>query len=314
MDGERNFTNLILLRMPPMHILEVHWKLCGPSTFNSGLLFSTENEDAPVFTALEPEKKISWTIRGPRRCVGHIDSEGDWHKCPEMAVVGPSRRRCMTCVSSDFMDPCIRCDGRNSKATEKRLESCDRADYAVYLAVFNDSILKVGVSKEARLITRLVEQGADFGGVIARVQGGRKARQLEYQLSQSPIVTRQVRGARKESLLLSSLESEEALSVVQDFLDTIDTPEIVSTTDLINLAGHYRLGELHAEPHRWTPKGTNIDGLQILGEVVGMKGSLLVTRIDESFSVLNLKLLRGYEIEEDAKLSVISQTGILDFS
>jgi hypothetical protein len=214
----------------------------------------------------------------------------------------------------DIMDPCIRCDGKDCKATEKRLESCDRADYVVYLAVFNDSTLKVGVSKEARLVTRWVEQGADFGCVIARVKGGRKARQLEYELGQNPEVTRQVRRSRKESLLLNNLEQEKALSVVQSFLDSIDITGVESITELVNLASYYRLSELHAEPHRWIPKGTKIDGLQILGVVVGMKGSLLVTRIDESFSVLNLALLEGYAIDEDTRISVLSQTGILDFS
>ena len=296
-----------------MQVLEVHWRLHGPQTYEPGFLFWAENDDVPHFASVDPKKEISWTIHGPRRCVGSIDSEGKRRKCPEMAVVSPGRRRCVRCSSMDIMDPCIRCDGRDCRATEKRLESCNRADYAVYLAVFNDYTLKVGVSKEARLVTRWVEQGADFGGVIARVRGGKKARQLEYQLSRSPHVTRQVRGTRKESLLLSSFEQEKAQSIVQSFLDSVDTPRVEPTTDLVNLAGYYNLSELHAEPHRWNPTGTKLDGLQILGEVVGMKGSLLVTRIDESFSVLNLGLLQGYTIDEDARVSVISQTGILDF-
>ncbi|MFX1603417.1 MAG: DUF2797 domain-containing protein [Promethearchaeota archaeon] len=297
-----------------MHVLEVHWRLHGPQNYEPGYLFWTDNDDVPHFASLVAKKEISWTIRGPRRCVGSIDSEGRRRKCPEMAVVGPGRRRCATCSLMDIMDPCIRCDGKDCKATERRLESCNRADYAVYLAVFNDSTLKVGVSKEARLVTRWVEQGADFGGVIARVRGGRRARQLEYQLSRSPEVTRQVRGIRKESLLLGSLEEEKAQSIAQDFLNSVETPEVDSTTDLVNLSSYYKLSELHAEPHRWNPKGTKLDGLQILGEVVGMKGSLLVTRIDESFSVLNLGILEGYTIDEDARISVVSQTGILDFS
>lgn len=297
-----------------MHVLEVYWRLHGPQTYEPGFLLWTEKDDDPLFASLGPKKEINWTIRGPRRCVGNIDSEGQRRKCPEMAVVGPGNRKCTTCSSMDIMDPCIRCDGRDCKATEKRLESCSRADYAVYLAVFNDSTLKVGVSREARLVTRWVEQGADFGGVIARVKGGRRARQLEYYLSQSPGVTRQVRGTRKASLLLNSLEKENALSIVQSFVDTIDTPEVESTTNLMDLARYYQLNGLHAEPHSWNPKGTKLDGLQILGKVVGMKGPLLVTRIDESFSVLNLGQLVGYTIDEDARISVVSQTGILDFS
>lgn len=314
MDGSWDFTDLILVRMPPMQVLQVHWRFRSPHTYEPGFLFWSKESDSPLFASLDAQKEIAWTIRGPRMCVGNIDSDGQWRKCPEMAVVGPSTRRCAVCSTMDAMNACIRCDGRDCRATEQRLESCNRADYAVYLAVFNDSTLKVGVSKEARLVTRWVEQGADYGGVIARVKGGRKARQLEYQLSRLPDVTRQVRGTRKESLLLNSLEHEEALLIVQSFLDSIEDPGIESTTDLVNLASYYTLSELHAEPHRWNLKGTKLDGLQILGKVVGMKGSLLVTRIAESFSVLNLGLLEGYTIDEDARVSVVSQTGILDFS
>ncbi|MHA2433656.1 MAG: DUF2797 domain-containing protein [Candidatus Thorarchaeota archaeon] len=297
-----------------MHVLEVHWRLRNSQTFECGLLFWTEKADEPHFVPFDAKKTISWTIRGPRRCVGSIDSEGRRRKCPEIAVVGPGRRRCGLCSAMDIMDPCIRCDGRDCNASEERSESCSNAEYAVYLAVFNDSTLKVGVSKEARLLTRWVEQGADFGGVIARVKGGRRARQIEYDLSQGPNVTRQVSGERKASLLLQSLDHEKAQSIAQTYLGSIDAPEVERTTELMNLACYYGLNELHAEPHRWHPKGAELDGLQILGEVVGMKGPLLVTRINESFSVVNLGNLVGYAIDEDAEISIVSQTGIMDFS
>ncbi|MHA2003273.1 MAG: hypothetical protein ACW960_04115 [Candidatus Thorarchaeota archaeon] len=46
---------------------------------------------------------------------------------------------------------------------------------------------------------------------------------------------------------------------------------------------------------------------------MGMKGSLLVTRIGSAFTVANLTDLIGYELDDTSDVKVVSQTGLLDF-
>lgn len=314
MDGDWNIPDIIVLRSLQMHLFDVQWRTQDSENYEPGLVGWAKNSDEPRFVRLCPGKAIGWTIRGPRRCIGSVQSTGRRSKCPEKAIVEHGKRRCGPCRAMDVMDPCIRCDGRECNATEDRVKRCSETNYAVYLAIFNDRTLKVGVSSQRRLVTRWVEQGADFGIMIAEVTDGRKARQLEYALSRSPRVTRQVRTERKTSLLLKQLRAEEAQSIAQGFLDSVDRHEISHEMTLVDLSRFYGMNELTAEPHLWRSRGTQLDGLQLLGTVVSMKGPLLVTRIEKSFSVANLNDLIGYTIDEDADISVISQTGILDFT
>ncbi len=297
-----------------MHLIDVQWKPQSSETYETGLVGWVEESDEPRFMPLSPGKSIAWTIRGPRRCIGSVQSTGRQSKCPEGAIVKHGKRRCGPCRAMDVMDPCIRCDGRECAATEDRVNRCNEAEYAVYLAIFNDKTLKVGVSSQRRLVTRWVEQGADFGIMIVEVKGGRKARQLEHALSMSPRVTRQVRTERKTSFLLEQLSAEESESVGQDFLVSVHRPGITHEMNLVDLSRFYGMNGLTAKPHLWRSRGVQLDGLQLLGTVVAMKGPLLVTRIEESFSVANLNELIGYTIDESSEISVISQTGILDFT
>jgi hypothetical protein len=173
--------------------------------------------------------------------------------------------------------------------------------------------LKIGVSSKSRVVTRWVEQGADFGVIIGIVQGGLKARQIERRLGTSPDVKKQVRAERKAMHLLTPIGVERAQDIVQGFLSTVNEEEIKPEVSLQDLSNHYNIGSLNAEPQRWRPGRTSIEGLQMVGQVVGMKGSLLVTRIGSAFTVANLTDLIGYELDDTSDVKVVSQTGLLDF-
>jgi hypothetical protein len=213
----------------------------------------------------------------------------------------------------DEMDPCIRCDGQNCSASDARKEKCFSTKYAVYLAVFNDSTLKIGVSSKSRVMTRWVEQGADFGGVIGVVESGLKARMIERRLGASPDVKKQVRAERKTSHLLNPIDAERAQEIVQGFLDTTNDPHILSEVILQDLAYIYDIDSLNAEPQRWRAGRVSIDGLQLVGQVVGMKGSLLLTQIGSAFTVANLTEMIGYDLDDTSEVKVVSQTGLLDY-
>ncbi|MHA2385799.1 MAG: DUF2797 domain-containing protein [Candidatus Thorarchaeota archaeon] len=282
-------------------------------SFESGLRVWSDETDAPEFLPLPSGYEVAWTIHGPKRCIGSIDTNGIPVRCPENSLVRRGMRRCGPCSAMDEMDPCIRCDGRNCNASDSRKDKCLSTRYTVYLAVFNDNTLKIGVSSKSRVVTRWVEQGADFGVIIGIVQGGLKARQIERRLGTSPDVKKQVRAERKAMHLLTPIGVERAQDIVQGFLSTVNEEEIKPEVSLKDLSPHYNIGSLNAEPQRWRPSRTSIEGLQMVGQVVGMKGSLLVTRIGSAFTVANLTDLIGYELDDTSDVKVVSQTGLLDF-
>jgi hypothetical protein len=179
--------------------------------------------------------------------------------------------------------------------------------------VFNDGTLKVGVSSKSRVITRWVEQGADYGGVIGVVDGGLKARRIERRLGTRSDVKKQVRAERKAMHLLKPFDLDRAHEIVQGFLNTVKEKEIESEIVLQDLSNHYSIDSLNAEPQRWRSGRTAIDGLQLAGEVVGMKGTLLVTSFSSAFTVANLSELIGYDLDDTSDVRVTSQTGLLDF-
>ena len=154
-----------------MQVMNVLWRPMSEGSYESGLRVWSDETDAPEFIPLPSGYEVAWTIHGPKRCIGSIDTNGVPVRCPENSLVRRGMRRCGPCSAMDEMDPCIRCDGRSCNASDSRKDKCLSIRYAVYLAVFNDNTLKIGVSSKSRVVTRWVEQGADFGGIIPDLNG-----------------------------------------------------------------------------------------------------------------------------------------------
>jgi len=296
-----------------MQIAEVTWKQKDDLRFDAGLTVWRSEDLEPAFLPLPSKKQLHWTVHGPKRCIGSITSSGKLEQCPENSVILGTGQKCGPCQAGDIADPCIRCDGRNCGAIEARKLQCDATTYVVYSVIFNDGTLKVGVSSKGRALTRWVEQGADYASVLLEIQGGRKARRIEDRIGRLQGVTKQVRSERKTRALLDTLEMSEARSLLDDFLGHASHLEINSDVQLQNLSAYYTLKDLESQPTVWRKRSESIDGKAIVGEVVGMKGSLMVTRIASSLTVVDLKQIIGYTIDLDSDITLVTQTGLLDF-
>ncbi|NOR39010.1 MAG: DUF2797 domain-containing protein [Candidatus Thorarchaeota archaeon] len=295
-----------------MHIVNVTWRPAENIAFEHGVLSWTGAEESK-FTHLSPGDKLSWTIVGPRMCIGSRNKSGRLVLCPEHIVSNPGRARCSSCAAIDSMDPCIRCTGRICNASEERRTRCEETDYVVYLAVFNDQTLKIGVSTTNRVKTRWVEQGADFAAVLAEIRGGRAARRLEDLIGRRRGATKQVRTQRKISSLMTQLDLTEAEELAKRFISSLQEVLPEREVQLEDLSMYYNLDSLTARPLPWRKRSEPMDGMQLLGDVVGMKGSLLVTRIGSAFAVANLRQLVGYTVDSDSPVRMVTQSGLLDY-
>jgi len=211
------------------------------------------------------------------------------------------------------MDPCIRCTGRICNASEERRKRCEETDYVLYLAVFNDQTLKVGVSTARRVKTRWVEQGADFAAVLAEIQGGRAARKMEDLIGRRRGATKQVRSKRKIASLMEQLDFAGAEELAKHFSSSLLEVLPEYEVQLEDLSMYYNLDSLNARPLPWRKRSDPMDGMQLLGDVVGMKGSLLVTCIGSAFMVADLKQLAGYTVSPDSPVKMVTQSGLLDY-
>ena len=106
---------------------------------------------------------------GERRCAGTVH-EGDHVACD--APDAPY------CDDHSGVWVCARCTGTCLKDEMDCHET-----HAMYLAAFAPDVLKVGVTREWRLGTRLREQGADRAAHIRTFPNGRIAREVESELA-----------------------------------------------------------------------------------------------------------------------------------
>lgn len=293
-----------------MHVVRVTWKSRN-DYFASGITVWKRDMNELEFVELTKGSEITWTITGPRSCIGRRVSEHEFVKCPIRNVVTKSKIKCDSCLDSDYFDPCVRCTGHICNASESRFGICNTTPYAVYAAIFNDGSLKVGVSSANRIKTRWVEQGADYAGILTHVTGGKQARLLESELGRRSGVATRIHGARKQAMLMKELSIDGAYQIVEPLLNS--HPTINSEINLIDLSTYYTLSSIDAEPHKWNDRHNSIPGLQVAGKVVGMKGSLLITKTSGSFYMLDLKSIVGYSIDSEAEIKIEAQSSLLEY-
>ncbi|MFB6353713.1 MAG: DUF2797 domain-containing protein [Halobacteriales archaeon] len=207
---------------------------------------------------LAPDRELSYTL-GRRHCAGEL--AGESHEACDAAEAP---------YCPDHADdwPCARCTGN----CDKPIPACD-AEHAVYLAAFAPDVLKVGVTRLARLPIRLREQGADRAAHLHTVSDGRIARRVERELAAD--VPDRVTVRTKIEGLAEPLD-EAAWAAALDRYDVIDT-------------FRFDYGLALAE----RPVAETL----ATGTVVGTKGRLLVLRRAAGTYAVDLRELVGHDLD-----------------
>ncbi|NWF96290.1 MAG: DUF2797 domain-containing protein [Candidatus Thorarchaeota archaeon] len=303
-------------------IIDVKWRETSqPHNYESGLTVWPDGSDTELFVPLDTGRQISWLIRGPRKCIGTRGLKGTMTRCPERSMVRPSFTQCGPCKALDEMNACIRCTGSVCQASEERALDCSKAAYVLYLTVFGEDLIKVGVSTYGRMMVRWLEQGADFGVKLAKIQGGRLARRIEDRISRSRDFAKAVRAERKTGVLDRTIDYTRAQQNVSrvlkpGFVETYLTADGVTVEEwpppVTELSSFYRLQSLDS-PAQLLKSKIPPEGLVLLGEVVGLKGPLLVVRQQTTFRVANLKSFVGYTLEERYNIEMNDQAALSEY-
>ncbi|WP_435147260.1 DUF2797 domain-containing protein [Halobaculum sp. P14] len=249
-----------------------------------GALYVTDSDAAPDAAdsasvgvdrvALEPGDSLDWTL-GDRHCAGTIH-DGSHVGC-DAAAAPYCRDHRSTWV-------CARCTGTCLK---DEMDCFD--DHAVYLAAFAPDTVKVGVTKEWRLDTRLREQGADRAAHVRTVENGRLAREIEAGIAEH--IPDRVRVPTKIDGLAAAVDDDAWDAVLADY-DPIET-----------FSFDYGLG-LDDRPVAETLAS---------GTVVGTKGRILVLENAGTAYAVDMRDLVGHEIrvgdDGDAGRDVQSSLG-----
>ncbi len=235
------------------------------------------------------DNRISFIV-GERRCTGFF-KEGRHFECPEKRRV-EFDYHCNECRLNDDFSLCIRCDGSQC-INMRRRGDCKNEKYIVYLAAFN-SILKIGISNEFRLMERLIEQGADIGAKVAAVQDGKAVRSIEQTMRKHLCIVDRVGGREKHDMLFgnpntASINIFNAINKLRNngFNEYLISPEIH------DLRGYYRLQNVISSPEMIEIK----ENTKIEGDVVAAKGNIMVLKNPaHKFYSVNTHELIGREI------------------
>jgi len=234
-------------------------QIVGYDAGDGGLLLARDGD--VEYVDLTPGTELAYRL-GERHCAGVVEEDG--HAACD-ADGAPY------CDDHSQVWVCAKCTGDCLKDEMDCFE-----DHAVYLAAFAPDTFKVGVTREWRLETRLLEQGADRAAHVRTVDDGRAARRIEAGIAER--LPDRVRVPTKIAGLDRSVDDDAWASLLSEF-DPIETFEF-----------DYGL-ELDGRP---------VTETMATGTVRGVKGRiLLLDRAGSSYAV-DLRRLVGYEVSEGA--------------
>ncbi|HIH20101.1 TPA: DUF2797 domain-containing protein [Candidatus Micrarchaeota archaeon] len=142
------------------------------------LISSVEFYQVPTLTVKETSRGSEEKIPLGKNSQISLDfAEG--HYCVSCFNGVISGSECYECGIANAWNICMDCPGDKCLQYDKNLrDRCFGGKYCVYLALFGDNV-KAGVSIEARLQQRLLEQGADWGVKVFAGLNGKQARFVE---------------------------------------------------------------------------------------------------------------------------------------
>ena len=278
------------------HLTAVKW---DPSNSPFAFLFlrkpNQENEEV-MKQPLTPGDSFNATISENKMCIGHSINKEEYYFCNNIVVEQYSR--CYTCEQQDFERCFLLCDASKpfgNCANSAAYEYCKTHQSSVYLALIANDV-KVGVSFSP--LKRWVNQGADIAIEILRVKDGFEARTIEKMISADLGIAQTIRKATKARKLNYNLDRSLSAfrELSQDVISYLENKSIKSEfsnmlyKETILSSFYGNIPSLDVNPILNEVEKT----LQITGTIIGVKGKLLVTQVNNSYYVTNLSKIVGH--------------------
>ncbi|MCG3215774.1 MAG: DUF2797 domain-containing protein [Candidatus Heimdallarchaeota archaeon] len=299
------------------HLIAVKWDPDTPPHVFLFLRNLDENPDEVYRKPLYSGHSFNVRILNEKMCIGHSINKKKYHLCTN--ITSEQYVRCFTCEQKDFEKCFLFCDaskpfGNCAEHTEA-YEYCKSHPCSVYLALIANDI-KVGVSFNP--MKRWINQGADLAVEVFRADNGFTARKLEKEIStalQIPQAIRKTQKARKINYdITQSLPIFRNLT--QKVIEFINSRSYQSSDSEIlhqetALSSYYgKITELTVNPIINDVEKTQ----QVTGEIIGIKGKLLVSKRNNSYYVTNLTKMIGHLLSfSSTPLKMKGQKSLSDF-
>jgi uncharacterized protein DUF2797 len=229
-----------------------------------------------------------------RHCTGRHDLEtGRGGPCPERAsLTDLEHEQCSACFVATGFNPAF----YNAPSISQQQRRRNLTPHVVYLVSFGLGALKVGMTHAPRRLSRLLEQGARLGAVIASLPNADLARELEADIARCFDVAEAVRAARKRQLLDVPLPLHEARRELAEQIARVAAlhAAVDAAAPILELDRYYFGAE------RWRASFTDLSETQppcISGRCVGMIGDVLVAAQGPQRFLLSIGSCVGHRVE-----------------
>jgi hypothetical protein len=240
---------------------------------------------------------LTFTRCEERHCTGRHDLErGRSMPCPGRVAFGvTAHEQCSSCFTATGFNPAFYNAQRVSEQQRRR----NLEPHIVYVVSFGVGTLKVGMAYAPRRLSRLLEQGARLGAVVASLPSADRARELEAAIARGFDVSEFVRSARKRQLLGAPLSLAAARDELARTIARIGEqhPEAAHPDPIQELDTYYFGSE--RLPTALTDLSETLPH-SISGRCVGMVGDVLVCAQGDQRFMLSIGDSVGYRVRLDA--------------
>lgn len=243
------------------------------------------------------ERTFTLEAMEERYCTGRHDLlAGQSTPCPLRAALSDKAlEQCSACFAATGFNPAFYNAAQLSPQQQRR----NRQPHSVYLASFGSGALKVGMTHAVRGLSRLLEQGARLGAVIAKLEDADHARELEAYIATSFDVAESVRASRKRHLLGAPFSVNAARVELARKIESIAAmrSDVEPRPEIIELDRYY------AGAHRLEGNVTDLSCVEpfaISGLCLGMVGDILLVEQSKQRFMLSMGQLLGRRVRVTA--------------
>lgn len=192
------------------------------------------NETGPFFIIDEiidrTVKRLEYNIIGARftitpqtakYCIGRYDLKTfESFPCPHMtSLTNKKENICYECFKFNGFNPSFYNVPVGQLSIKQR--EYNLSPHIIYLALFSNSRVKVGISNKKRFETRWLEQGARIATVLYECPDAYQAREIELMVSEKLRVSETFRNEDKRQYIREHLDLNKAVSYLNEIRDQI---------------------------------------------------------------------------------------------
>lgn len=277
-----------------VHVFDFRWRENNPHHFGCEIQAGKGHKFGRKHLWIGDE--ISIEVASETRCAGFMDDGRDWKPCPKNSL---GKAKCEFCRSLEGNFVYTAFDGFDtSQLSDQDLQKIS-GEHWVYLALFANNLIKVGVSKADRKRLRQVEQGSYATLYVAQTPDGVAARQIETLIRKGGLVDK-IKVSQKRDFLCPSVRAPETQlrETLAEALEPVSQHEHLQSFLLKNPEYYCWQHIYNLVDFQENIQNVKLDiGEWVSGKIRAFKGSFALIETPYEFVNIAMKDLCGKDID-----------------